>query len=71
MGHYNYYGLRGNSRDLWRFFQEATECAFKWLNRRGGKRKSFSWPAFNRALQKLGVAKPRITEKSHPHRVFA
>ena len=71
VGHYNYYGLRGNSRDLWRFFQEATECAFKWLNRRGGKRKSFTWPVFNRALRKLGVAKPRITEKSHPHRVFA
>jgi RNA-directed DNA polymerase len=25
VGHYNYYGLRGNSRDLWRFFQTATE----------------------------------------------
>ena len=71
VGHYNYYGLRGNSRDLWRFFQTATEYAFKWLNRRGGKRKSFTWQVFNRALAKLGIAKPRITEKPATQRVFA
>ena len=53
VGHYNYYGLRGNSRDLWRFFQTATEYAFKWLNRRGGKRKSFTWQVFNRALVRI------------------
>ena len=62
VGHYNYYGLRGNSRDLWGFYQTAVESAFKWLNRRGGKRKSFTWSVFNRALTKLGIARPRITE---------
>jgi hypothetical protein len=36
--------------------------AFKWLNRRGGKRKSFTWAFFGRAIEKLGIAKPRITE---------
>ncbi len=71
LGHYNYYGLRGNSRGLWRFFQTAVESAFKWLNRRGGKRKSFTWPVFNRALQKLGIARPRITEKPAAPLVFA
>jgi RNA-directed DNA polymerase len=71
IGHYNYYGLRGNSRDLWRFYQHAVECAFKWLNRRGGKRKSFTWPVFNRALKKLGLARPRITEKPYVRPVFA
>lgn len=70
-GHYNYYGLRGNSRSLWRVYQWAMECAFKWLNRRGGKRKSFTWKAFTRALQRLGAAKPRITEKKRQHVVFA
>lgn len=63
IGHYNYYGLRGNSRDLWSFYQTAVESAFKWLNRRGGKRKSFTWAAFNRALKRLGIARPRITEQ--------
>jgi RNA-directed DNA polymerase len=71
VGHYNYYGLRGNSNDLWRFYQTAVKSAFKWLNRRGGKRKSFTWAVFNRAIQKLGIAKPRITERSFAPRVFA
>lgn len=26
LGHYNYYGLRGNSRSLWRYYQWAIEC---------------------------------------------
>jgi group II intron reverse transcriptase/maturase len=71
LGHYNYYGLRGNSRGLWCFYQAAVESAFKWLNRRGGKRRSVTWPVFNRALQKLGIARPRITEKPGAQPVFA
>ena len=71
VGHYNYYGLRGNSQDLWRFFQTAVEYAFKWLNRRGGKRQSFTWHSFNRALKKLNIAKPRITERPVALPVFA
>ena len=69
-GHYNYYGVRGNSRALKAFFDWAIECAFKWLNRRGGKRKSFTWAQFSQALERVGVAKPRITETSR-RRVFA
>lgn len=70
-GHYNYYGLIGNSRALWRFYQWAIECAFKWLNRRGGKRSSFTWAAFNRALQLLNVARPRIRPRRDQHAVLA
>ena len=33
-GHYNYYGVRGNSHSLYRFYEWAINCAFKWLNRR-------------------------------------
>ncbi len=51
LGHYNYYGLRGNSRSLWHFFQWAIECSFKWLNRRGGKRRSFTWKAFTQVVR--------------------
>lgn len=73
IGHYNYYGLRGNASDLWRFHTAAVVAAFKWLNRRGGKRKSFTWAAFKRALKRLGVARPRIiTPRSAQHElVFA
>jgi len=71
LGHYNNYGLHGNSRSLWRFYQWAIECSFKWLNRRGGKRRSFTWKAFTQALKRLGVERPRITEQKHRHAVFA
>jgi len=70
-GHYNYCGLRGNSRSLWRFYQWTIECSFKWLNRRGGKRRSFTWKAFAQALKRLGVVRPRITEQKYQHAVFA
>ncbi|MDZ7787034.1 MAG: group II intron reverse transcriptase/maturase [Halofilum sp. (in: g-proteobacteria)] len=70
VGHYNYYGLRSNEKALHSFYQWAIGCAFKWLNRRGGKRRSFNWGQFNTALKKLDVAWPRTTEKQHGHVVF-
>ncbi len=70
-GHYNYYGLRGNLHSLNRFYNWAIECTFKWLNRRGGKKKSFTWNTFNRALERVGVVAPMVTEKQRQHRVYA
>jgi len=69
-GHYNYYGVRGNSLSLKRFYDWAIACAFKWLNRRGGKRKSFTWEVFHQVLARVKIAVPRITEVSH-RRVYA
>jgi RNA-directed DNA polymerase len=69
-GHYNYYGVRGNSESLHRFFKWAQACAFKWLNRRGGKRSSFTWAHFTQILDLVPIARPRITEISR-RRVFA
>jgi hypothetical protein len=46
VGHYNYYGVKSNERSVKRFFDEAIESAFKWLNRRGSKRSSFNWSSF-------------------------
>ena len=70
VGHYNYFGVKSNERSVKRFFDEAIESAFKWLNRRGGKRSSFNWPSFVRALNKLGVAKPRVTQRQRQHVVY-
>ncbi len=70
-GHYNYYSVVGNLRSLWRFYSWAVECAFKWLNRRGGKRKSFTWKAFGRAIERLGLAKPKLPVSTKRHRVFS
>jgi len=70
-GHYNYYSVVGNLRSLRRFYSWAVECSFKWLNRRGGKRKSFSWKVFTRAIERLGIAKPKLPLAPKRHRVFS
>lgn len=71
VGHYNYFGLRSNEKSLNSFYGWTVQCAFKWLNRRGGKRSSFNWAQFKAALKRLCVALPRITEKRRAHVVFA
>ena len=70
-GHYNYYNVPGNLHSLWRFYKWAVECAFKWLNRRGGKRKSFTWRIFTKAIDRLGIAKPKMVMVNRKHRAFA
>jgi RNA-directed DNA polymerase len=62
LGHYRYYGVRGNSRSLYRYFAWVKLCVFKWLNRRGGKRGSLSWARFVKCLEYVELAQPRITE---------
>jgi len=69
-GHYNYYGVRGNSRSLNRFFHWAMDWTFKWLNRRGGKQSSYTWEQFTHVLNRVKIARPRITEVPR-RRVFA
>jgi RNA-directed DNA polymerase len=69
-GHYRYYGVHGNSHALSRFFDWAIKCAFKWLNRRGGQRKSFSWKRSIQILDAVPIERPRITE-ARRRRVFA
>lgn len=61
-GHYNYDGLRGNSGSLSRFFNGAMDGTFKWLNRRGGKRKRCTWEQFTQILDRVKRARPRMTE---------
>jgi len=70
VGHYNYYGVRSNERSLGGFYDFTIKSAYKWLNRRGGKRRSFNWGTFRAALEKYNIAQPRVIEKK-VHRVFA
>jgi group II intron reverse transcriptase/maturase len=66
-GHYQYYGVRGNARALWEFYEEVKKMLLKWLNRRS-HRKSYTWEAFKRLLSRLPLVKPRITESKRLHR---
>jgi len=61
-GHYNYYGVKGNYLSLKHFFKVTLKTAFKWLNRRGGKRRSFTGTGFDELLVRMQIALPRITE---------
>jgi RNA-directed DNA polymerase len=70
-GHYNYYGVRGNSQSLKKYYGWAIRNVFKWLNRRGGKRGSYTWAAFSKALKQLGVVSPRIVEQKQRYAVYA
>jgi hypothetical protein len=69
-GHYYDYGVRGNTRSLYRFFNWAMDCACTWLNRRGGKWKSFTWEQFTQVLDRVKIARPCITEVRR-RRVYA
>ena len=71
VGHYNYYGVRSNEQSLNSFFSFTIRCAYKWLNRRGGKRSSFNWGQFKEALKRLNITWPRVVESKRTHAVFA
>ncbi len=58
-GYYNYYGLIGNYKSLWKFYTIAMGILYKWLNRRS-QRKSFNRSEFNRLIKWYGILKPRI-----------
>ena len=44
-GHWNYYGVSGNSKMLNSFRYEVLKILFKWLNRRS-QRKSCNWQSY-------------------------
>jgi group II intron reverse transcriptase/maturase len=58
-GHYNYYGVSGNSRFIGRFYFLTCKLVFKWLNRRSQK-KSMSYNKFNEYIARFKLPKPVI-----------
>ena len=70
VGHYNYFGFKGNESSVGRFYKAAVDAAFKWLNRRGGKKSSFTWVSFREGLSRAGIARPRTTVRQRKHVVF-
>lgn len=59
-GHYNYYGVSGNFGRIMSYYKDVRKLAFKWLNRRGGKR-SFIWEEFDEYLTFNPLPKPKLT----------
>lgn len=64
-GHFNYYGVIGNSRMLSCFFNEARWLIYRALNDRSQK-KSYDWNGFKRMWKTLDIPNPRIIEIHRP-----
>jgi len=58
-GYFNYYGIRGNSHKIGRFYYVAIKTLYKWLNRRS-QRRSFNFEEFNKKMEYYGLIKPQI-----------
>jgi RNA-directed DNA polymerase len=58
-GHFNYFGLPGNSRSLKEFHAKALAILLKWLKRRNRRHRMNGW-RFYRLVEWLGLPQPRI-----------
>jgi len=56
-GHYNHFGIVGNSRALGRFFQAVRRTWFKWLNRRSQQR-HMTWERFQALTERYPIPRP-------------
>ena len=61
LGHYRYFGIKGNGQALWRYNSMVTELLFKWLNRRS-QRRSYNWAGYLQLLKLLRL--PKVTMAS-------
>jgi hypothetical protein len=61
-GHYQYYGVSGNYRGIYRYYYCTIKLVFKWLNRRS-QRKSFNGVQFTKYLEQYPLPKPFIAHR--------
>ena len=64
-GHFNYYGVIGNSDMLSEFFNAARYTVYRVLNTRSQK-KSYNWASFKDMWKTLDIANPKILETYKP-----
>lgn len=58
-GHYNYYGINGNSYSITKYYYQVTSLLFKWLNRRSQKN-SYTLTTYNQMLRNYEIPTPKI-----------
>jgi len=71
-GHFEYYGVSGNSPSIKKFYSLALRLVHKWLNRRSQK-KSMSWSKLYNYLNLYPLPQPRIKHNFYTlsHRVVS
>ena len=60
-GYYNYYGVKDNMAQLWKYFFHIQGILFKWLNRRS-QRCSYTWKGFKELLLWFKIPRPCASE---------
>ena len=60
-GHYSYYGITGNMRQLKCFLCQVQRSWRRWLNRRNSKR-GFTWEKFQKFLTRYSLPIPKIVQ---------
>jgi len=58
-GHYRYYGISGNMRALKQFSRQASDLAYKWINRRSQK-KSYTYAQYCKFKKYNPLPEPKI-----------
>ena len=58
-GHFQYFGVSGNYREIRTYHNRVLAIILKWLNKRSQK-KSFSWKTYGKYLEKYPLPKPKI-----------
>jgi RNA-directed DNA polymerase len=58
-GHYNYFGLPGNSRSIGEYYRKVLAIFLKWLQRRSRRHRMNGW-RFYELVQRLGLPGPKI-----------
>ena len=64
LGHYNCYGVIGNSGSPGKFQYWSQHIVFKWLNRRS-QRRSYNRVGFSQMRETLGMPGPHVVEKPY------
>ena len=59
IGHYRYYGISGNMRELRKFYTQVLKLAYKWINRRSQKR-SYTYEQYCRFKKYNPLPEPKI-----------
>ena len=62
IGHYNYYGVTDNIKELYKFRKQVIKLIMKWLNRRSQK-KSYNQEGFKQMIERYKIPIPRIKVK--------
>ena len=60
VGHFNYFGVNGNSRGLACLVSVTARVWLKWLRRRS-QRTRLTWKRFKQLLERFPLPQPRIT----------